>query len=209
MIHWPTIEGVRLDAIICCRCPLCYNRTHVVFGKGPTPARLMLVGEGPGADEDAQATPFVGKSGKTLDKMLADAGLRREDIWVTNIVRCRPASLTERGLQNRAPRPEEISACKLWMDQELRFVAPEAILCLGLLPAQALIRRSLKLAEARGKWHEGPNGIPTAVTYHPAMRYMGRQKRPLVESHMAEDFRMAAARLSRKDPGDGSRVYFE
>ena len=197
MIHWHTIEEVRRDAIVCCRCPLCYNRTHVVFGEGPTPARLMIVGEGPGADEDAAGTPFVGKSGKTLDKMLSDAGLRREDIWVTNIVRCRPVSLTERGLQNRAPRPEEIKACMLWMDQEYRFVQPEVVLCLGLLPAQALIRRSLELADGRGKWHEGRHGVPTAVTYHPAMRYMGQNKKPVVEAQMAEDFKMVAAHLIR------------
>ena len=195
MDHWHTIEEVRLEAIVCCRCPLCYTRTHVVFGTGPAPARLMIVGEGPGADEDFAGTPFVGKSGKTLDKMLSDAGLTREEIWVTNIVRCRLASLTERGLQNRAPRPEEIRACTLWMDQEFRFVQPEVVLCLGLIPAQALIGRSLKLAEGRGKWHEGRNGIPTTVTYHPAMRYMGREKKPIVEAQMAEDFRMVAARL--------------
>ena len=195
MNHWQTIKQVRTDAIVCCRCPLCYTRRHVVFGKGPAPARLMIVGEGPGADEDAAGSPFVGKSGRVLDKMLADAGLRREDIWVTNVVRCRPASLTERGLQNRAAKLEEIRACSLWMDQEFRFVRPEAVLCLGLIPAQALISRRLKLAEDRGKWHEGRHGIPTAVTYHPAMRYMGREKKPIVEARMAEDFAMVAARL--------------
>ena len=189
------MEEVRTDAIVCCRCPLCYTRTHVVFGKGPAPARLMIVGEGPGADEDVAATPFVGKSGRVLDKMLAYAGLQREDIWVTNIVRCRPASQTERGLQNRAPRPEEIRACSLWMDQEYRFVSPEVVLCLGLLPAQALISRNLTFADGRGKWHEGRHGIPTAVTYHPAMRYMGKEKKPAVEARMAEDFAMVAARL--------------
>lgn len=196
--HWDTIEEVHTDAIVCCRCDLCYGRTHVVFGDGSAPARLMIVGEGPGADEDKQAKPFVGRAGKLLNQLLEEAGLRREDIWVTNIVRCRPTTKQGETIRNRDPNSTEIKACNIWMNQEYRFVSPEFVVCLGGVPAQALISRGFKIGEGRGKWHTGRNDIPTAATYHPAYVLRLRDEdRRRVESQMRDDLKMAAAGLEK------------
>jgi DNA polymerase len=195
--RWRTIEEVRQEAIVCCRCDLCYGRTRVAFGEGPAPARLMIVGEGPGEEEDKAARPFVGRAGKLLDKLLEEAGVNRTDAWVTNIVRCRPATQEEGKLRNRTPRASEIKACNIWMTQEYRFVSPELVVCLGAVPAQALIGRGFRISEGRGRWHEGRNTIPTTATYHPA--YILRLRSPdrdRLQAEMVEDFRVAAERLA-------------
>ncbi len=195
--HFDTIDQVRREAIICCRCDLCYGRQNVVFGEGPVPARLMIVGEGPGAEEDEQARPFVGRAGKLLDRLLLDAGIRREEAWVSNTVRCRPTAKSDSSVRNRPPRVPEIRACDIWMTQELRFVSPNLLVCLGAVPAQALIDRKFRITQERGQWHEGRNGIPAIATYHPAyvLRLTGEDRRS-IESQMLEDLRMVAARLS-------------
>ena len=195
--RWQTIEQVRADASICCRCDLCYGRTCVVFGDGPAPAPLMIVGEGPGAKEDKAARPFVGRAGKLLGEILARAGLRREEVWITNTVRCRPTAPSDAGVKNRAPRADEIRACGLWMDQEYRFVSPLLVVCLGSVPAQALISRGFRIGQGRGDWHEGRHGIPTTATYHPAyvLRLRG-DDRDGIEAKMAQDFGVVAERLS-------------
>jgi len=195
--RWRTIDDVRADAVVCRRCDLCYTRTHVVFGEGPAPARLMIVGEGPGADEDEQGRPFVGRAGKLLDSLLSDAGIRREDTWIANTVRCRPVTKQGGRLQNRAPRADEIKACNIWMAQEYKFVSPRFVVCLGAAPAQALISPGFRIGEGRGQWHEGRGGIPTTATYHPAyaLRLRGEDRR-VVEWRMLEDFRFVAGHLA-------------
>lgn len=199
--HFDTILKVREEAIICCRCDLCYGRQNVVFGNGPVPARLMIVGEGPGADEDEQGIPFVGRAGKLLDRILEDAGIRREDAWVTNIVRCRPTAKSDSTVRNRPPRADEVKACNIWMTQELRFVSPEMIVCLGAVPAQALIDRKFRITQGRGQWHTERDGIPTTATYHPAyvLRLRDADRRA-VESQMVEDLRIVADRLAQVSP---------
>jgi uracil-DNA glycosylase len=195
--RFDTIEQVRDEALICCRCDLCYGRRNVVFGIGPVPARLMIIGEGPGADEDEQGIPFVGRAGKLLDGLLQDAGIRREATWVTNTVRCRPTAKSDGGVRNRPPRITEIRACDIWTSQELRFVSPGLLVCLGAVPAQALISRTFRITQERGRWHEGRNGIRAIATYHPAyvLRLAGDDRRA-IESQMLEDLRMVSARLS-------------
>jgi len=195
--RWRTIEEVRAEAIACCRCDLCYPRTYVVFGEGPAPARLMIAGEGPGAEEDKKARPFVGRAGKLLDGLLSHAGMRRADIWITNIVRCRPVTEQAGTLRNRAPRADEIKACDLWMTQEYKFVSPELVLCLGAVPAQALISPRFGVGDGRGKWYTGRGGIPTTATYHPAyvLRLRGEDRR-VIEDQMLQDLAMVAARLA-------------
>ena len=194
--RWDTIEEVRAEAIVCCRCDLCYPRTHVVFGEGPARARVMMVGEGPGEEEDKQARPFVGRAGRYLDELLAQVGLRRKDIWVTNIVRCRPCAKQNGVLRNRAPRADEIKACDIWMTAEYRFINPELVVCLGRSPAQALISRSFRIGEGRGKWHEGKEGKLTTATYHPAyvFRLVG-DDRQRVEAQMLADLDMIPSKL--------------
>lgn len=193
---WDSIDEVRTEAIVCCRCPLCYTRTYVVFGEGPAPARLMIIGEGPGAEEDKEARPFVGRAGRLLDELLSAAGIQRSETWITNIVRCRPVIKIDNGLRNRPPRATEIQACEIWMEQEYRFVSPHVVVCLGAVPAQALIFRDFKVKEHRGKWHEGRNGIPTIGTYHPAyvLRLRG-DDRASVERELVADLTMAKSLL--------------
>ncbi|MHB0912715.1 MAG: uracil-DNA glycosylase [Armatimonadota bacterium] len=193
MPEWMNIDEVRIEALTCCRCDLCHGRTQVVFGEGPVPAPLMIVGEGPGGDEDRIGRPFVGRAGHVLDSVLGGAGIARESCWVTNIVRCRPTELREGVVRNRAPRADEIRACDLWMTQEYRFVQPRAVVCLGTVPAKALIGRGFAIGTGRGRWHEGKGGIPTTATYHPAylLRLRGDDRRR-VEQQMLEDFQMAA-----------------
>ncbi|MDI6827725.1 MAG: uracil-DNA glycosylase [Armatimonadota bacterium] len=190
--NWRTIEDVRAEAIVCCRCDLCFSRTHVVFGEGPPQSEMMIIGEGPGSEEDKQGKPFVGAAGRELNKVLSLAGLDREQIWITNIVRCRPATRENNMLRNRPPRMEEIKACDIWMSAEVRFISPKLIVCLGAVPAQALIGRGFKMEEGRGRWHQSKFSIPTTATYHPA--YVLRLKaedRERIESLMVADFKMA------------------
>lgn len=194
---WQTIEEVREDALQCPRCALCRTRKHVVFGDGQVPARLMVVGEGPGADEDEQGRPFVGRAGRLLDRVLVQAGIRRADAWVTNIVRCRPIARTVGAVRNRPPRSEEIKACDVWMIQEYRFVTPKVVVCLGATSAQVLIARGMRIGGGRGTWHTGRNGIPTIATYHPAyVLRLADKDRLEIEKRMIEDFRLAAERIA-------------
>ncbi len=195
--HWQTIDEVRTEASVCCRCNLCYTRTNVVFGCGAVPSRLMVVGEGPGAEEDKEATPFVGRAGRLLDQIFLKSGIRREDMWITNIVRCRPTAKEGETVRNRAPRSPEITACNIWMEQEYRFVSPSVVICLGAVPAQALIGRGFRIGEGRGALHNGRRGIPTTATYHPAyvLRLRGPD-RARIEGLMIKDFRMAAEHMA-------------
>jgi DNA polymerase len=156
----------------------------------------MIVGEGPGAEEDKKARPFVGRAGKLLDKLLSAADIHRSNTWITNIVRCRPVTIADSKLQNRPPRVDEIKACEIWMEEEYKFVAPQAVVCLGTIPARALISRDFKIGERRGGWYVGRHGIPTIGTYHPAyvLRLQGSD-RMSTEQEMIEDFLTAKSLL--------------
>src|SRR5919108_6072857 len=123
--QWPGIDAVRAEALGCVRCRLSEGRVQqVVFGEGNPHALLMIVGEGPGEEEEAQGRPFVGRAGKLLDRLLAEVGIQRDDIWVTNVVRDRPKQLAGGVVKNRPPPADEIRACSLWMTAELHFVRP-------------------------------------------------------------------------------------
>lgn len=202
--RWKSIEDVRSEAVICCRCDLCHNRTHVVFGSGPAPAPLTIVGEGPGADEDKQGKPFVGRAGKLLDRVLVASGIRREDVWITNTVRCRPTIRDANALRNRAPNSDEVRACDLWMGLEYQFVAPRGVVCLGLVPGKALISKGIRIGADRGRWLEGRSGIPSLITYHPAYALRVRDdERKRVESMMIEDLSMASRVFADEHPDVG------
>lgn len=194
-VRWNSIEEVRAEAVVCCRCDLCYGRTHVVFGEGPPDARLMIVGEAPGEEEDSAGRPFVGKAGRSLDKLLEEAGLDREAIWITNIVRCRPTAERDGKLKNRSPKSREIQACDIWMSATYRLVAPELVLCLGGAPAQALISKSFRIGEGRGKWYQGREGTLTTATYHPG--YIPREARSIMEGRMLDDLAMVRSELGK------------
>jgi uracil-DNA glycosylase family 4 len=147
----------------CQRCPLAAGRTHVVFGEGAPDARLMVVGEGPGRDEDIQGRPFVGRSGALLDRLLAEeAGLARSEVYIANVVKCRPPN-------NRDPKPPEIAECRPYLDRQVELIAPSVILTLGNFAARALLGTAEGIRRLRGRVY--PFGDTAAVvvpTFHPA-----------------------------------------
>ncbi len=174
--RWPDIEAMLAEARTCVRCRLAEGRTQVVTGDGNPHALLMIVGEGPGEEEDALGRPFVGRAGRLLDQMLADVGIDRAEVWVTNIVRCRPKELAGGVVRNRPPRADEIRACSLWMNAELSFVRPRLLLCLGATAAQTLYDKKFRLMEQHGQWFPGPYGTELMATLHPA--WVLRQEGP-------------------------------
>lgn len=133
----------------------------------------MVIGEGPGETEDMLGRPFVGRAGELLNKMLAAIDLAREDVYICNIVKCRPTLRTPGGLRNRAPDPQEISNCRAFLDEQIAVIRPAVILALGAPSAKSFLGASFAITKMRGSWYEGPHGIPLMVTFHPA--YVLRQ----------------------------------
>lgn len=144
----------------CVRCNLCESRQQVVFGAGDPNAELVLIGEAPGRDEDAQGEPFVGMAGQLLNRMLQASGLQRESVYIMNTIKCRPPN-------NRDPKVEEIEACRYWFDAQLAALKPKRLVLLGRVAAQSVLRTDAPLASLRGRVHD-VNGIPARVFYHPA-----------------------------------------
>lgn len=155
----------------CTKCQLGLSRTNFVFGAGNPQANLMLIGEAPGREEDLQGEPFVGLAGKLLDKMLEAIHFKREEVYIANILKCRPP-------ENRDPRPEEIETCKPYLLQQIELIQPRIILALGRISAQVLLETKSALGQLRGKFHDF-QGIRFMATYHPAalLRYQ-QYKRP-------------------------------
>lgn len=156
-------EGLRELVAGCQKCKLCSTRTQTVFGVGERSAPLMVIGEGPGADEDAKGEPFVGRAGKLLDEMLAAIGhSRRRDVYIANVVKCRPPG-------NRDPEPDEVEACRPYLDQQIRLVKPRLIVALGRVAAQRLLQSDQPLSRLRGpQYAYGSEQTPLLLTYHPA-----------------------------------------
>lgn len=139
-----------------------------VLGEGDPAATLALIGEAPGEREVAEGYPFAGPAGRLLDALLADAGLRRDEIWLTNVVKCRPVREERGRLANRAPLAGEIKAWLPLLLEELAVVGPRLLLCLGATSARALLGRAFKLTEQRGRWLDGPPDTRAMATFHPA-----------------------------------------
>jgi uracil-DNA glycosylase len=169
--HELTALHKQVDA--CRRCPIGSTRTNVVCGVGNPASLLTIVGEGPGEKEDEQGEPFVGRAGELLTKMLAAIGLRREDVFITNTIKCRATTSEGGRLGNRAPSPEEMSNCREYLDRELAIVQPRVILALGAPAAKSFLGRDFSITRQRGIWYAGPNGTDLIVTFHPA--YILRQ----------------------------------
>ncbi|HEX4802496.1 MAG TPA: uracil-DNA glycosylase, partial [Myxococcaceae bacterium] len=147
-----TLEEIRAELGDCRRCKLCSGRTNIVFGVGNPKAELVFVGEGPGADEDQQGIPFVGKAGQLLTKMIEAMGYRREDVYICNVIKCRPPG-------NRNPEPDEIAACEPFLKKQLAAIRPRMIVALGKFAAQCLTRSQAPISKLRGGWHSY-EGIP-------------------------------------------------
>jgi DNA polymerase len=176
---------VRRDLGECTRCRLHQGRTQIVFGVGSPHARLMFVGEGPGADEDARGEPFVGRAGKKLDEMIASIGLKREQVYIANVVKCRPPG-------NREPDPEEVATCSPFLFQQIAAIRPKVIVTLGAPATRTLLDTRVGITRLRGTWHEYA-GIPVMPTFHPA--YLLRAYTAENRRKVWEDIRAARARL--------------
>lgn len=153
-------KDLEKQCLNCTYCSLSKTRTHVVFGEGRTDAKIMFVGEGPGKNEDLSGKPFVGQAGILLNEMLEKAGLSRDDIYITNIVKCRPPG-------NRDPKPEEKEACIQYLKYQMYLIKPKIIVCLGRIAATRIIDPNLRITKERGQWIER-NGYHLMATFHPA-----------------------------------------
>lgn len=178
-----TLDEIRADLGDCRRCPLCRGRKQVVFGVGNPHARVVFVGEAPGREEDEQGEPFVGEAGRLLDRILFAMGLAREDVYICNVVKCRPPG-------NRDPLPEEIAACEPFLRRQLAAIEPEVIVTLGRFAAQSLLDDQAAISSLRGKWHQY-QGIDLLPTYHPA--YLLRT--PAAKREVWEDMKQVIKRL--------------
>jgi uracil-DNA glycosylase len=155
-----SLDAIREDLGECIRCKLHEHRTNIVFGEGNADAKLVFVGEGPGADEDATGRPFVGRAGQLLEKIIAAIGLKREDVYISNIVKCRPPG-------NRTPERDEVATCEQFLFRQLALIRPRVIVALGSPAFQTLVRTKETITRARGEWREW-NGIMVMPTFHPA-----------------------------------------
>lgn len=168
-LEWGDLE----TRVLTCRaCGLHETRTQAVFGIGDRDADLMVIGEAPGADEDRQGKPFVGRAGQLLNAMLFAIGLRREQVFIANVLKCRPPG-------NRDPRPEETAHCEPFLLRQVELVRPKVILAVGRISAQNLLRTSDTVGRLRGRVHAfGSHGIPLVVTYHPAYLLRSPDQKP-------------------------------
>ena len=169
------MQTLKTRASVCTDCDLAKTRANVVFGSGDATAKLVLVAEGPSAADNHTTLPFSGPAGDLLDEVLTANDLTRNDIWITNIIKCRAASPKGDRLKNRPPKAAEIKACAKWLDGELTLVQPSVILCMGAPAAKVLIRRNFRITEERGIWFADTPYAPFAMaTFNPA--YVLRQE---------------------------------
>jgi DNA polymerase len=167
------LEHAAGAAAACRKCAIGSQRRNNVYGEGNPCAPLMVIGEGPGETEDLLGRPFVGRAGQLLDKMLGAIELAREDVYICNTVKCRPTLPGPRGPKNRAPEPLEMTNCRPFLDEQIDIIQPRVILALGAPAAKSFLGRDFQITKMRGRWYEGPQGIPLMVTFHPA--YLLRQ----------------------------------
>ncbi len=158
--QYASLEDIRSHMGQCNKCPLHRGRTNIVFGQGPDNAKVMFIGEAPGAQEDKQGLPFVGPAGHLLDRMLQAVGLHRSQVYITNIVKCRPPG-------NRDPEAAEAAACRPYLDAQVKALEPEVICTLGRPAAQAVLNSTAPISAMRGNWQQAW-GLPLLPTFHPA-----------------------------------------
>jgi len=178
-----TLARIREDLGDCTRCRLHQRRNKLVFGEGNSRAELVFVGEGPGHDEDVQGLPFVGRAGKLLTQMIEAMGLQREQVYICNVVKCRPP-------ENRKPEDDEVATCSPYLYRQLDVIGPKAIVCLGATAAQALLKTKDSISRYRGQWFDF-RGSKLLVTYHPA--YLLRN--PAAKADVWKDLQKVMAHL--------------
>jgi uracil-DNA glycosylase len=191
-----TLEAIRAELGDCTRCSLHEKRLHIVFGEGNSHARLMFVGEGPGADEDRQGRPFVGKAGQLLTRMIQAMNLDRSDVYIANVVKCRPPG-------NRDPHREEMDTCFPFLDAQIASIRPAVIVALGKVAISSLLGTNEPVSQLRGRFHDR-KGIPVMPTYHPSFLLREEPAR----RHKAEawaDLKEVMALLGLPLPGSGDQ----
>lgn len=181
-----SLEKIRQDMGDCQRCKLCSTRTNIVFGSGNPEARLVFVGEAPGADEDVQGLPFVGRAGQLLTKIIESINLKREDVYICNVIKCRPPN-------NRFPEKDEISTCSQFLLRQLEVIRPKIICCLGAAAAQTILKTKSSVGWIRGRFQDY-RGAKLIVTYHPA--YLLRN--PDAKKDVWEDMKKIKALLESR-----------
>jgi len=184
-----TLEQLLAEIGDCQLCKLSEGRTRLVFGVGSPRADLVFVGEAPGRDEDVQGEPFVGKAGQMLTRIISGMGLERNDVYICNVIKCRPP-------ENRDPRPEEIATCEPFLIKQLKIIKPRAICALGTFASQTLLNSEERISRLRGRFHDY-YGIPIMPTYHPS--YLLRN--PHAKRDVWEDIKMVMELLDLPLPG--------
>lgn len=180
-LNWDELQA---SVEACQLCELHKTRTQTVFGTGHQQARCMVIGEAPGAEEDRQGLPFVGKSGQLLTNMLASIQIKREAIYIANILKCRPPN-------NRDPKPDEAACCRAYLEQQIALIQPQLIVVVGRIAAHNLLQTTTPLGRLRGSVHTLPNStVPVIVTYHPAylLRQLAEKRRAWQDLQLARDF---------------------
>ena len=190
----PAFLELRDAAMVCTACRLSDTRTNVVFGVGDPEARLMLVGEAPGRNEDLQGEPFVGAAGQLLDELMAGIGITRSEAYIANVLKCRPPG-------NRDPQQDEIDACKGYLREQIRMIHPEVVVTLGNFATKLLVPTDVGITRMRGQRIEWWLGATLVPTYHPAAALRGR---PRVREEMEEDFALVRTVLDEGQSRDGS-----
>ncbi len=183
-----TLESIAAEIAACQACALAPTRLHVVPGQGALQPDIMFIGEGPGADEDEQGLAFVGRAGQLLTKMINAMGYTREQVFIGNIVKCRPPG-------NRVPTPEEMEGCIPYLKRQIAVIRPKLIVCLGATAARGLVQETLPIGKARGNWRQF-EGIPVMLTFHPA--YLLRDPRRKTETWA--DLKTVLTRLGKTPP---------
>jgi DNA polymerase len=195
------LERIASEVRNCCQCGLGSTRTNAVPGEGNPDARIMFIGEAPGADEDAQGRPFVGRAGQLLDKVIVACGLKRSDVFIGNILKCRPPG-------NRDPRPDEIISCLPYLQRQIEIIEPEVIVALGAHAARTLLNTNKPIGQLRGQFHEyhagiGRPPIKFMATYHTA--YLLRNYSPENRKKVWEDMKKVLAELGLPIPERGKK----
>lgn len=180
-----SLVELKTEAETCTRCKLCHGRKKVVFGSGNENATLMFVGEAPGYEEDLQGEPFVGRAGQLLTKIIQAIGLERSDVYIANVVKCRPP-------ENRNPMPDEIETCEPFLIRQLELIQPKIICALGTFAAQTLLKTNERISNLRGKFHPY-QGIKVMPTYHPAFLL----RNPEFKRDVWEDMKLVKAECEK------------
>lgn len=179
--EFESLKAAQEACTSCIRCPLSADRQQVVFGTGRSTADLMLIAQGPSFTDDMTGIPYSGPAGEFLDKALAQAGFARNLTWITNIHKCLATQTDPKTGQKRirAPRKNEVEACRLWLDEEITWIKPVVLVIIGGVAAKILIRSDFQLSEERGRWQQGPHGLPTLATYQPTyLKRLSQWDRP-------------------------------